>query len=154
MYLSWFLGEIMRLSARSRYAVRILLELAQCDSDRPTSAAVLAERTGITPLFVEQLLKPLRKVGLTKSRRGAAGGHFLAKSPEDITLYEVIDLMEGGVAILDCCSESAEACYDCPRMDECLIRGTWQKIIDVLAVELKKISLAKILADKPSNSIF
>ena len=66
----------MRLSARSRYAVRLLIELAQCDPEIPTSAAVLAERTDITPLFVEQLLKPLRKAGLTKSVRGATGGTY------------------------------------------------------------------------------
>ena len=135
----------MRLSARSRYAVRILLELAQCDSETPTSAAVLAERTGITPLFVEQILKPLRKAGLTKSRRGATGGHFLAKAPVEITLYEIIHLMEGGIAILDCCSESSDACNDCPRMGDCLMRGTWQKVIDVLAEELRKITLKTVL---------
>lgn len=138
----------MRLSARSRYAVRILLELAQCDSISPTSAAVLAERTGITPLFVEQILKPLRKAGLTKSRRGATGGHFLAKAPAEITLYEVINLMEGGIAILDCCSDSSEACNDCPRMDVCLMRDTWQRVIDVLGDELSRITLESVLDGK------
>lgn len=138
----------MRLSARSRYAVRILLELAQCDSQTPTSAAVLAERTGITPLFVEQILKPLRKAGLTKSRRGATGGHFLAKEPAGVTLYEIINLMEGGIAILDCCSESTEACNDCPRIGNCLMRGTWQRIIDVLAEELRNITLETVLDGK------
>lgn len=138
----------MRLSARSRYAVRILLELAQCDPHIPTPAPTLAERTGITPLFVEQLLKPLRKKGITKSKRGAADGHSLAKTPEDITLFEIVDLMEGGVAILDCCGDDSDACSDCPRIQNCIVRSTWQQVIGVLAAELKSISLADILQGK------
>ena len=144
----------MRLSARSRYAVRLLLELALCKPDLPTPPAVLAERTGITPLFVEQLLKLLRKAGLTKSKRGATGGHSLAKPSREITLFDVVDLMEGGLSLLDCCQESPDACFDCPRMGSCPVRSTWQKVIGVLRDELRSISLADILASNGHTAVF
>ena len=65
----------MKLSARSRYASRILLELAKHNGSAPMSAAVLSQHTGVSVQFVEQILKPLKQHGLTKSVRGAAGGH-------------------------------------------------------------------------------
>ena len=69
----------MKLSARSRYAARILLELARHKAGTPMSAAVLSQHTGVSVQFVEQILKPLKQKGLTNSVRGAAGGHRLAQ---------------------------------------------------------------------------
>lgn len=132
----------MKLSARSRYASRILLELARHNGTSPLSAAFLSQHTGVSVQFVEQILKPLRQHGLTKSIRGAAGGHRLAKAADDITLGEVIRLMEGGISLTVCCGEKAN---DCPRKDGCLTREAWRQVSRTLERELDSITLSKLL---------
>lgn len=132
----------MKLSARSRYASRILLELAKHNDTSPLSAAFLSQHTGVSVQFVEQILKPLKQNGLTKSVRGAAGGHRLARPAEDITLGEVIRLMEGGISLTVCCGEKAN---DCPRRDGCLTRKAWMQVSRTLEQELDSITLSKLL---------
>lgn len=132
----------MKLSARSRYASRILLELAKHKEDAPMSAATLSQHTGVSVQFVEQILKPLKQNGFTRSVRGAAGGHRLARSADDISLGEVVRLMEGGILLTVCCGEKAN---DCPRKDACLTRRAWMQVSGILERELDSISLANLL---------
>ena len=129
----------MKLSARSRYASRILLELAKHNGSAPMSAAVLSQHTGVSVQFVEQILKPLKQHGLTKSVRGAAGGHRLARPAEEITLGEVVRLMEGGIHLTVCCGEKAN---NCPRKEGCLTRKAWMQVSTSLERELDSITLA------------
>ena len=132
----------MKLSARSRYASRILLELARNREASPMSASTLSQHTGVSVQFVEQILKPLKQSGLTRSVRGAAGGHRLARPAEDISLGEVVRLMEGGILLTVCCGEKAN---DCPRKDGCLTRRAWMQVSGILERELDSISLAALL---------
>ncbi len=132
----------MKLSARSRYAARILLELARHKSVLPMSAATLSQHTGVSVQFVEQILKPLKQKGLTSSIRGAAGGHKLARPAEEITLGEVVRLMEGGILLSVCCGEKAN---DCPRKGGCLTRRAWVQVSQSLETELDSITLAHLL---------
>ena len=132
----------MKLSARTRYAARILLELARNEDGIPLSASMLSQRTGVSAQFVEQILKPLKQKGLTTSVRGASGGHHLARPAEHITLGEVVRLMEGGIFLSVCCGENSE---DCPRKEGCLIRGAWVEVSNTLEQELDAISLATLL---------
>lgn len=132
----------MKLSARSRYASRILLELARHKAEAPMSAATLSQHTGVSVQFVEQILKPLKQSGLTSSLRGAAGGHRLAKPAEEITLGEVVRLMEGGIMLTVCCGDKAN---ECPRRDGCLTRRAWMQVSNTLEKELDSISLATLL---------
>lgn len=132
----------MKLSARSRYASRILLELARHKGATPMSAATLSQHTGVSVQFVEQILKPLKQNGLTSSVRGASGGHRLARSAEEITLGEVVRLMEGGIMLTICCGEKAN---ECPRRDGCMTRWAWMQVSGMLEKELDAISLADLL---------
>lgn len=132
----------MKLSAKARYASRILLELAKHKGSAPMSAALLSQHTGVSVQFVEQILKPLKQNGLTRSVRGAAGGHRLARPVEDISLGEVVRLMEGGIQLSVCCGEKAN---DCPRRDGCLTRRAWLQVSHSLERELDSITLAALL---------
>ncbi len=132
----------MKLSARSRYASRILLELAKHMEKPPMSAASLSRQTGVSVQFVEQILKPLKQSGLTRSIRGAAGGHRLARPASEISLGEVVRLMEGGIRLTVCCGERAD---ECPRKEGCLTRRAWMRVSDALEQELDSISLASLL---------
>lgn len=132
----------MKLSARSRYASRILLELARNKGVSPISAAMLAQRTGISVQFIEQILKPLKHRCVTSSVRGAAGGHWLAKPADQISLGDVVRIMEGDISLAACCNEKPKKCL---RRDVCPTRQAWQRVSNVLAQELDSISIADLL---------
>lgn len=106
------------------------------------SAATLSQHTGVSVQFVEQILKPLKQHGLTRSVRGASGGHRLARSADEISLGEVVRLMEGGIMLTVCCGDKAN---DCPRKDGCLTRRAWMQVSGILERELDSISLSNLL---------
>jgi Rrf2 family protein len=135
----------MKLSARSRYAARILLELAKHKEQTPVSATILSQHTGVSVQFVEQILKPLKQKGLTASQRGASGGHFLARPASEITLGQIVRLMEGGICLSVCCGERAE---NCSRKQGCLTRRAWVSVSLALEQELDAISIADLLHEE------
>ena len=108
----------MKLSARARYAVRILLDLAVHEEETPVSTVMLSERTGITLPFVEQLLKPLKRSGLVASKRGAAGGYRLNRAASEISLGEIIRIMDGSLCLTNCCEDEKY----CLRSGGCFAR--------------------------------
>lgn len=135
----------MKLSARSRYATRILIDLALYDQDAPISTTTISERTGITVQFIEQILKLLKGSKLVTSKRGAAGGYQLARAPESISLGDIIRIMEGPIALTACC-ENAEACT---RSGSCVTRKAWQKVSTAMANALDSLKLADIIRGLP-----
>ena len=101
----------MRLSKKGEYAVRALVEIGFEAHHRPQSLiqiSTVAQRTNIPEKFLEQILLALRNGGVLKSKRGVEGGYSLAKPPDDITLGEVIRLLDGPLAPIPCVSVSAE----------------------------------------------
>lgn len=133
----------MKLSARSRYATRLLLDLALHDDDTPLRTTVLSESTGITVQFIEQIIRPLKKAGLITSKRGAAGGHILDKDPAEVTVGEVVRIMEGGINLTDCVGDKSI----CSRSGDCRTRLVWKRASRVLEEELDSITLADLMAD-------
>lgn len=88
----------MRLSTRSAYGIRALIELALARHRQPLSASAIARRQGLSVPYLEQLLHRLKKHGLIASSRGPRGGYVLAKSPEQVTIAEVVQTLETGGA--------------------------------------------------------
>lgn len=135
----------MKLSAKSRYASRILLDLALHRDGVPHSVGDIAKRTGITVPFIEQIIKPLKKAGLVASKRGSRGGHQLGRSPEEITLGAVVRVMEDSVD-LSTCLRSPDRCE---RAGGCVTRLAWQRVTDAMLRELDAISLAELALGAP-----
>ena len=133
----------MKLSARTRYAVRILVKLGRHGNDSPLKTTSLSESSGVSVQFIEQILRPLKKAGLIESMRGAAGGHMLAKAPSTISVGDVIRIMEGHIGLTVCCDQ--KLADDCLRKDFCTTRNVWIKASQVLANELDSISLQDII---------
>lgn len=131
----------MKLSARSRYATRLLLALADNSTDNPVPTMALSQTTGVTVQFIEQIIRPLKKAGLVTSVRGAAGGYFLARSPEEITLNDIVRHTEGSVNISECldCEEV------CDKIDSCQTRSAWDRVSRAIEQELESITLAELL---------
>lgn len=136
----------MKLSARTRYAVRILVKLGRHGTDSPLKTTSLSESSGVSVQFIEQILRPLKKAGLITSMRGAAGGHMLAKSPDAVSVGDVIRIMEGHVGLTACCD--IKLADECPRKDFCTTRSVWIKASQVLENELNSISLQDIIDGK------
>jgi Rrf2 family protein len=135
----------MKISARSRYATRILIDLAMNDDDAPVRTTFISERTGITVQFIEQILKPLRQAELVVSKRGATGGYHLNKPANEISLGEIVRVMEGSLSLTDCCDDAGL----CTRSDFCLTRDAWKRISTALANALDSIKLSDIIDGLP-----
>ncbi|HMM39398.1 MULTISPECIES: Rrf2 family transcriptional regulator [Desulfovibrio] len=138
----------MKLSAKSRYAVRLMLDLAMHVGRGPQRTAALSEHTGVTVRFIEQILKPLKKSGLVDSVRGAAGGYILAGKPEDVTLAAILRVVEGDLSLTHC-RAAPEICH---RSQVCKAHQAWGRVSRALEAELSAISLADLMEPLPLGS--
>ncbi len=132
----------MKLSARSRYAARILLDLVEHTMEgNPLCASSIAENTSISVPFIEQILRPLKKAGYIKSVRGAYGGHIFLKTPSCITLGDIVRTMEGEISISQCSSDPNA----CERSTGCRTQAVWKHISRTIERELDAITLADLM---------
>lgn len=139
----------MKLSARSRYGTRLMLDMAQHYHDGPIHLANIAKRQGISVKYLEQIIIPLKKANYVKSVRGPKGGHILARPPEEITVGEIVALLEEGSTLVDC-SDHDEACERSPT---CLTRRLWKDAAQAMFDKLHSVTLADVMQEaKPSPS--
>ena len=131
----------MKLSTRSRYGTRLMLEMAQHYQQGPLHLSFIAGRQGISVKYLEQIIIPLKKAHYIQSVRGPKGGHILAKPPEEITVGEIVALLEDG-ASLAACSDNAGVCERSPT---CLTRQVWQAAAQAMFDKLNTITLADLL---------
>ena len=136
----------MKLSTKGRYGLTAMLFLARHAEEGPMSLRCMAG-TGIQPDYLEQLLGSLRKAGLVTTIRGAQGGYALARSPESITVGEVITATEGPVRFCDCGTDSAACC----QKEHCDTRHVWSLLSERMNDLLDSITLAGVLADDPEQ---
>ena len=125
----------MKLSTRGDYATRALLELSLLEG-HALSVHELSERTRISPKYLEQIMMRLRTANIVRSHRGMNGGYELARPSRDITVGEVIRLMDGPLAPSPCASESAHVpcpAYRCPTEAGCVLRGLWADVREAIA---------------------
>ncbi len=138
----------MKTSAKARYAVRLLLDLAMHTDQGPVRTADLSAHTGISVRFIEQILQPLKKAGLVRSTRGAAGGYMLSADPAQVSMASVIRIIEGNLCLTHCCENPAS----CPRSPDCLSHQAWARATRVLEAELDSISIADLREGLPPGS--
>ncbi|MBQ4479303.1 MAG: Rrf2 family transcriptional regulator [Victivallales bacterium] len=123
----------IKISARTRYGLRILLDLAIHGNGVQRSVKDIAQSQQISDKFISLIVVKLHRGGLIKTTRGIHGGLTLVKNPANIRLLDVVELMEGPVNLLDCLEPSAT----CNRMEHCAARKIWgsvnQKLVDALA---------------------
>lgn len=111
----------MKLSMRGDYGVRAVIDLAQRFGRGPVQSADIAARQCVPEPYLDQLLSSLRKGGIVRSVRGPQGGHLLARPPEDVTLADVLDVLEGPVNLLACLDNPG----DCNLSSVCSQRDIW-----------------------------
>ncbi len=114
----------MKLSTRARYGTRALLDLASHDSEEPVQLKDIALRQHVSLHYLEHLIAPLIAAGIVRSTRGAKGGVQLAKTPRDIKLSDIIQLLEGSISPTEC----VENPKVCPRSSVCATRDVWSEM--------------------------
>ena len=115
----------MKISTKGRYGLRILLDLALNDSEKPRMIRDISESQHISEKYISRLIIELRKAGFVRSVRGVNGGYTLTRKPEDISVLDVLETMEGPVAIVDCTNSSGEVCR---RKSQCPTQRMWTEI--------------------------
>jgi len=124
------------------------MELAVSEGPRALSAHDLSMRTGISQKYLEQIMMRLRSGRLVSARRGVQGGYELARRPEDISVGEVIRLMDGPLAPSPCASQSAHVpcpVYRCPSEQACVLRGLWSDVRDAISEVLDGTTFADLV---------
>lgn len=136
---------MLKLSTKGRYGVKAMFDLAQHVGEGPTSLKSIAERQSISEHYLEQLVSGLRKAGLVKSIRGAQGGYLLGRDPDKIRIGDIIRVLEGPIAPVDCVAE--EDPEICSRAEFCVTRTIWEKVRDSIVDVLDSITLQTLLED-------
>ena len=132
----------MKLSTKSRYGTRMIMDLAQHYGQGAIQLGEIANRQKVSLKYLEQIIRPLKKAGFVKSFRGAKGGHILNKPPEEITVGEVVGLLEGGQTLVNCDKEPES----CQRVDYCVTRHIWQEAAAAMYARLSEITFADLLS--------
>ncbi|WP_227765880.1 RrF2 family transcriptional regulator [Zhaonella formicivorans] len=135
----------MKLSTKGEYGLRAMFDLALRYGEGPISLKSIAERQDISDHYLEQLISGLRKAGLVKSIRGAQGGYILGREPAEITVGDVIRVLEGPIAPMDCVNEEEPDL--CCRAETCITRGIWEKVRDSINDVLDSITLEDMVQE-------
>ena len=139
----------MLVSTRGRYALRVMLELAQHGRDCYTALSSIASEQGISGKYLESIISTLSKGGLVEGVRGKGGGYRLTRPPEDYSVGEILRLAEGSlapVACLDCGSDP------CARAGSCPTRPRWERLDELICGYLDQVTLADLLSAPASDS--
>jgi len=131
----------MKLSTRTRYAMRAVLELAANYGKGPMQTRVIAKQQEISVKYLEQLMAALKSAGLIRSQRGAKGGYVLAQPPEKIKLSDIFDVFEGPVATVECVVNEDY----CSRSADCVARQIWTEVQRAIRNILESITLKDAL---------
>ena len=131
----------MKLSTRSRYGARILVDLARHTDQGPVQIGEISKRQDISVKYLEQLIRPLKQASMVTSVRGPKGGHLLAKKPEEISLGQIVRLFEGQSELVECISNPEQ----CNMSDDCQVRLAWKDATRVLYEKLDNTSIADLL---------
>lgn len=136
----------MILSKKTRYAIVALTRLAREYGNGPMQIREIAEEEKIPQSFLENILLELKKLGILGSNLGKAGGYFLIKKPEEVTLADVVRHFEGTIALMYCVSEkSYRPCEFCKDETTCQIRRVFKEIRDTTFGILTKTTLKELI---------
>lgn len=132
----------MRISTKGRYALRLMLDIAENASDKPVSIRDIAARQGISDKYLEQIISLLNGAGYVRSVRGPQGGYLLRRRPEEYTVGMILRLTEGTLSPVSCVEEDAPPCE---RMEGCATFKLWQRLNDAISGVVDHVTLADLM---------
>ena len=113
------------ISTKGRYALRVMIDLAKNENGQPMPLKDIAERQGISKKYLEIIVKDLVDGKLVKGASGKGGGYVLLRKPEEYSIGEIVERMEGTLAPVACLQKDAE---ECPRVASCVTFPLWQEL--------------------------
>ncbi len=131
----------MRLTTKSRYGTRLILDIAIYGKKGPVPLKDVSIRQNISLKYLEQLTSKLKRDGIITTQRGPFGGHMLAKAPKDISVGAIVRSLEGTTTITECTSEKEQLCGICNRAGDCLSRWVWIEASNAMFERLDQITI-------------
>lgn len=132
----------MKISTKGRYALRLMMDLAETSEENPVSLRDVAARQGISEKYLEQIISILNKAGFVKSIRGAQGGYQLVKNPWEYTVGMILRLTEKSVAPVACVEDEA---VECERRDRCATAILYMKLNEAIKGVIDHVTLQDLL---------
>ena len=139
----------MKLSTRTRYGIRAILELAENYGKGPLPLKTIARHQELSVKYLEQLMIVLKSAGLVQSVRGSKGGYILAKTPSQIKVSDCFNCLEGPVITSECVDNNSF----CPRTADCVARELWAEVQNAITVVLQSITLQNLVDRAKENKV-
>ena len=133
----------MKISTKGRYALRMMIDLAEHQGEGFVSLKDIAARQGISKKYLEQIISVLNRAGYVRSVRGAQGGYLLRKAPEEYTVGMILRLTEGSLAPVACLDEGDDV--NCEKREDCVTLILWKKINDAICSVVDHITLQDLV---------
>lgn len=133
---------MIKLNKMTDYGIVVMVRLAVA-GEKVQTAPEIAAATGLTQPTVAKLLKTLAQGGLAQSQRGAQGGYTLARPPEQISVVEALEVLDGRLSLTDCVDGDHESC---DRESQCLMSGRWNRVNAVIVKALENLTLADMMS--------
>jgi Rrf2 family protein len=135
-------GMNMKISTKGRYALRMMLDIAQHSEEKPVSVKEIAARQEVSDKYLEQIISLLNGAGYVRSIRGPQGGYLLRKKPEEYTVGMILRLTEGTLSPVPCVEEDA---IPCDREAGCVTVKLWRKLNNAISDVVDHVTLADLL---------
>ncbi|MBQ1994490.1 MAG: Rrf2 family transcriptional regulator [Lachnospiraceae bacterium] len=132
----------MKISTKGRYALRLMIDLAERSDGTPVSLKEVAKRQNISEKYLEQIISVLNRAGFVRSIRGAQGGYLLKKEPKDYTVGMILRLTEGSLAPVACIEDDEVIC---DRQNTCVTIMVWKRINDAISGVVDSITLQDLV---------
>ena len=130
----------MKISTKGRYALRLMVDIAQHGESGPVSLRDTARRQKLSDKYLEQIVTPLSKAGLVRSVRGAGGGYLLTRGPEEYSVGDILRPLEGDLAPVECATDAGF----CDRSCDCVTVELWQEIHRAVSAVVDGTTLADL----------
>lgn len=134
----------MQLSTKVRYAARAMIELAMSYKEEPIQLNDIACKQNISVKYLEQIMAPLRARGYVRTQKGSRGGYHLAVKQDNITLYDIVECVEGTMAPVACVDNDAS----CDKSNRCVTRDVWVRMKNAIKDELQAKTLSELAAEQ------
>ena len=137
----------MKLSTKTRYGIRAVIELAEHYGQGPVQLKMISKDQDISIKYLEQIISLLKSSGIVNSARGAKGGYFLAKPPEHIKLSECFNCLEGPVSTVECVENQGY----CEKTKNCIAREVWAEVEKAIFAVLDSFTLQDLVEKAKKN---
>lgn len=141
----------MMVSTKGRYALRVMIDLAQHGTEGPLLLMDIAERQQISEKYLEGIMAVLSRHGFVSAQRGRGGGYRLTRSPEQYTVGSILKLIEGSLAPVACLDAPVNSC---PRAEGCLTLPMWTRLNQLISDYLESVTIADLVAQSDGSDYY